>query len=236
MSSCAHSANISADTCGVSMPIWSTASNACRGRRVDMGVGEPVGEIVSALRHHRERFETGSGSPPTRRRRRGLQSSPPPAPVRVRRRPHRGCPAARPRRCRRPPDHRSRRPTASWPVLARAPWRPRARPPESRNHPPEVQGRDHTPAQRTADLRSPAGPRTVIHVALDNLPARGGRPHQSSSGYPDLRSSTPRRKQRVSVHHPHRRDVMHGQAMLATQPPAHRSGPGARMPRPASVP
>ena len=55
----------------------------------------------------------------------------------------------------------------------------------------------------------------------------------SSSGYPDLRSVTPsariasRRATRIG------RDVVHGEAVSGAQPPAHRRGTHARVPRPA---
>ena len=46
----------------------------------------------------------------------------------------------------------------------------------SRDHPPKVQRRNDTAAQRTADLRLPAGARPVGDVALDHAPPRL-RPH-----------------------------------------------------------
>ena len=57
ISSAAHSTIISADTCGVSMPIWEHPPVACGCRSVGMGVGEALGEIVSALRYDGERLE-----------------------------------------------------------------------------------------------------------------------------------------------------------------------------------
>ena len=134
---------------------------------------------------HGERRESFADLGDAGRRRPDRRSAPPPARPPARRPPRPGCRAARPRRCQRRPDSRPPPPGGSSPNRAPAPWPPPARSPAvSRDHPPEVHGRNDTAPQRTADLRFAAGARAVAHVAFDDSPARGRRTDQQFQRIP----------------------------------------------------
>ncbi len=72
-----------------------------------------------------------------------------------------------------------------------------------------------TPAQRSADLRLATGARSVRHITFDHRPPRFRGTHHQFDGIAGPAVGDAEREQRVAAGDPHRRDVVHRQAVLA---------------------